>query len=380
MGQPTPTPVNPDDRLNKIKQQAGTAPIQSPTVQTTTIQGTAPGSQLPGDNGFDWAGGAGGGTTPPEDPQIIPNDKQDKTFSEASIYRQLELGWIDDAEAARLFGLMGYDENEAMTMVKLYYAQEKKADTAPGLSLSTIFEAKEKGIIDQEEVQRRLSEAGYAQADIDILTALSNKNKTETANKMVGEGTIWQAYDAGGLGAGEVARRLGELGYTSDDINSMIGWRDKMNAQDSAKEAKSESRYAASEQRRIEAEAEQKKREAQAEVRRSIGMLPNEARAANPVYAGNENPVKLTAPAVLADFRSNFSNALKSQAAGASLPARQWAMDNMDAFLPMYLQSGSENGAFTLGAQQIQQAYESQRGMARASGRAGVGTTQVRSI
>ena len=369
---PTPSATNPDDRLNKIQQQAGTAPV--------TVQTAAPTTNIAGDGGFDWTGGAGGGGDESQFPQVIPDKSNDKTFSEASIYRQLELGWIDDAEAQRLFTLMGYDENEAMTMVKLYYSQEKKGDTAPGLTLSQIFEAKEQGIIDQGEVQRRLAEAGYGQEDIDILTALSNKNKKETENKMVGEGTIWQAYDAGGLGAGEVARRLGELGYSGDDISQMIGWRDRMNAKENAREAKSDARYAASEQRRIEAEAEQKKREAQAEVRRSIGQLPGAARPGQTIMAGTENPVKLSAPAVLADFRSNFANVLKSQASGVSLPARQWAMDNMDAFLPSYLQSGAESGAFTLGAQQIQQAYESQRGMARASGRAGVGTTQVRTI
>lgn len=284
-------------------------------------------------------------TTPGTPETIIESGAEaDKNLSEATIFKLLEAGMRNEAQAIELLKKLGYDDEEATTLLAL----EKKSQggDATTLAPSTLFTALKEGALSADEVKSRLAEQGYNSEDIGVLMKINAK--TDPAGTINAD---FEAYNANTIGQTEMYGRLKDRGYDDAQIRAMLK----------------------------KPEEEIKRNTSRGSVG-SAYSAPSER--ASVTFAGGGGGGGGSAPRarqVLTDFRSAFSKSLQAQSAGLSMPAKQWAMDNMDSFLPAYL-SNAEGAAFTVGAQQINTLYEGQRGTQRASGRAGAGVTQTRAL
>jgi hypothetical protein len=311
--------------------------------------------------GYDFFGGNGpqalvaqpGGTAAGEEEfGIVPPPKtasEDDEYSVAQIFDLMSIGKFTPEEAQAELVRKGYDAQEAENLMAL---ANKGAAANPELSLGMMFDAVATGTKDQAWLNERLVASGYSQEDANILLGTFNKEQATKAEELRYRDE--QRADA----AADEARS--EKRYLEAEKRRI------------ANEAEADRRYAESEKRRLENEREQKIAQANSGAMRAVGDAP---RQVNAQVAGGQ---QAKAKEVLNDFRSNFVNNLRTQGAGLSTPQKQWALDNMDMFLPQFL-GRTEGAAFTLGAAEIASAYEGTRNTQRSS-KSGAGLIQTRSL
>lgn len=338
---PVETPLQ--KRLRELREAmaAGTS-VSGGTPTAGTASGTVAGGYVQQQQGV---------TPKPTDPvktpgtpeTIIETSTDDKNLTEATIFKLLEAGMRDEAQVIELLKKLGYDDEEATTLLALEKKGQGGAQTT--LSPSTMFEALKQGALSADEVKTRLAEQGYDAKDIDVLMRINNKK--DPAGTLNAD---FEAYNAGMLGQTEMYGRLKDRGYDDVQIRAMLK-PDKTIVREGSRGSTGSGFRAPTEDARVQ----------------------NAGGGGG--GGGNARPRQ-----ILNDFRSAFSKSLQAQSAGLSMPAKQWAMDNMDSFLPAYLANAGQGGAFTVGAQQINTLYEGQRGTQRASGRAGAGVIQTRAL
>lgn len=253
-------------------------------------------------------------------------------------------GLIDEATLKKRLSDMGYDDNDVGILMSL----GAKGNADPELSLGQLFNAVERGVLNTDQVTERLREAGYSDDDINVLIKTNQPRPQDGPN--ISEEELWNQYDIGGLAGDGLQAELLKRGYTQEEVSAKFRYHKK------PVEEKPEPKQVAKPQVRLGGDVHY-----------------------GPASGGGTRP---QARQVMNDFRTNFATALKQQSKSISLPAKQWAMDNMDVFLNDYLAAsgGQEGAAFTLGANQIQTMFEGSKGMAGASRRVSAGPSQARTI
>jgi hypothetical protein len=305
----------------------------------------------------------------------------------------------------------------------------ERTTSTKNLTLGNLADALEAGLIDIDRYTSYLTEAGYSEEDVGILTSLAQQTLAKGSDDTkLSLGTLLGAFENGSLDEVGLRDRLIEAGYKGNDIDllitstlknemeskgvdyNQIGGNNRM-GQEQMSEVKGGAIFDlmnSGEWTELQA-LNQLKRTGYSEqdawdLIRMNKKGPENQQTAAPrggggggsrgsqggrvQYAGSGGGGggdKPTAQGLLRDFRTSFAQNMKTQGKGLSAGAKTWAMDNMDIFLDDYVgtlgQGGvAGRGAFTKGAAEINTLYEGSKGARQAAYRAGQGTTQARNI
>ena len=300
---------------------------------------------------------------PPTEPTIENEDGGSaKDLSVANLMDAYNSGLIDEDTLKARLGKLGYEAGDVDLLVKLGTGGDNGG--GPTVGLSTLFQALESGTLTESQLRQRLGDAGYSSDDVDLLVRTNSVTQAEADRKQaaidddprISEGADWAALDAGAINDSQMIEGLQRRGYSSEEIRRLYAVRDKQKAQQEADSGPSKGGGPPK------------------GLQQPDGSFPGDkpekkqGKGVRVVDAGSgSSGERPQARAMLADFRSSMTNAIRG-ATGVSTPAKQWAMDNQDMFLQDYLNTGGKGQAFAIGASQINTLFEGSKGVGRATG------------
>lgn len=339
----------------RIKREGGGGGT-TPTTQQTTVQ-TPVASGGFGETPYATVDPTTGQAPAPKTSglDVVPTEGAGKDYTVANILDLMGIGKFTPEQAKAELERIGYDPTEADNLLAL---GQTGAGSAPEISLSQMFQAAESGVMTMEQVRQRLLSTGYSEQDADILIGTATKSMAEQAKELAYRDA--QRADS----AADEARS--ERRYAESEARRI------------ANEQESDRRYAVSEQRYKEGEARRKENEREADIMNANSAAARAAGQSRVIAGQTEQGQRPQARQMLDDFRSSFVRNLKENGTGLSMPQKQWALENMDTFLPNFLGT-TEGATFTLGAQEIATAYEGSRNTQR-SNKSGSGLIQTRGL
>ncbi len=351
------------DWLNKMKNQIGSTQTILPTDPASKWITFAPDETI----------GYGGEFLP--NPAFAETDDSKKP-SLGDLTKAYEMGIIADVGAYQEWLRdLGYDEQSVELITALAEQSKGDATKGPELGLGSLLSAYEAGTLDNDGLLARLSEAGFTAEDQNLIISTA---QAEQERKIFG-GDMWAALDAKVWNDSQVLTRLVEEGYSQKEAQDLLATHKAGQGGKDGKKPIDPSRvYDPNDP------SDQPNTFLQNNNTTETDLLKEQEQATpNTITPTLRSPLqpqtRPDARRTMQDFQTSFVQNLKSQAGGLSVPARTWAMQNMDMFLDDYL-GMPEGTAFTKGAAEIEALYQGQKGVRQASSRAGQGTGQARMI
>jgi len=138
-----------------------------------------------------------------------------KDYTDTTIRRLLNIGWMDESEAKEELKRRGYDEKRAGFLARLYRDQRKFE-----LVDDILEEASKRyleGVVDESTLRRLFERAGWKPEEMELkLRLIELKGK---ARRYLTPAQVAQLWNQGILGHGEARAYLIDLGMTEEDAD-----------------------------------------------------------------------------------------------------------------------------------------------------------------